>query len=44
VRENIAGLGEGAPAVIMPALAIATLTIGVNLLIDNLRGKRSRKD
>ena len=44
VRENIAGLGEGAPAVIMPALAIATLTIGVNLLIDNLRGKRARKD
>jgi peptide/nickel transport system permease protein len=37
VRENIAGLSEGAPAVLMPALAIATLTIGVNLLIDNLR-------
>ncbi len=36
VRENIGGLGEGAPAVIMPALAIATLTIAVNLLIDNL--------
>lgn len=40
VRENIAGLSEGAPAVLMPALAIATLTIGVNLLIDNLRGSR----
>ncbi|MFL9925405.1 ABC transporter permease [Herbaspirillum lusitanum] len=40
VRENISGLGQGAPAVLMPALAIATLTIGVNLLIDNLRGKR----
>ncbi|MYM91029.1 ABC transporter permease subunit [Rugamonas sp. FT82W] len=39
VRENIGGLSEGAPAVLMPALAIATLTIGVNLLIDNLRGK-----
>jgi peptide/nickel transport system permease protein len=36
VRENIGGLGEGAPAVIMPAFAIATLTIAVNLLIDNL--------
>jgi len=36
VRENISGLGEGAPAVVMPALAIAMLTIGVNLLIDNL--------
>lgn len=43
VRENISGLAEGAPAVIMPALAIATLTIGVNLLIDSLprRGARA---
>lgn len=40
VRENISGLAEGAPAVIMPAIAIATLTIGVNLLIDNLPGRR----
>jgi peptide/nickel transport system permease protein len=38
VRENISGLGEAAPAIIMPALAIATLTIGVNLLIDSLAG------
>jgi peptide/nickel transport system permease protein len=44
VRENISGLGEGALAVIMPALAIASLTIGVNLLIDNLRGKRAAKE
>ncbi|WCN13732.1 ABC transporter permease subunit [Marinomonas mediterranea] len=36
VRENILALGEGAPAVIAPAVAIATLTIGVNLLIDSL--------
>ena len=36
VRENIGGLPEGAPAVLMPALAIASLTIGVNLLIDSL--------
>jgi peptide/nickel transport system permease protein len=36
VRENIEGLAYGAPAVIMPALAIASLTIGVNLLIDSL--------
>jgi peptide/nickel transport system permease protein len=40
VRENIGGLGEGAPAVIMPAFAIATLTIAVNLLIDNLPSRR----
>jgi peptide/nickel transport system permease protein len=42
VRENIGGLSEGAPAVLMPALAIATLTIGVNLRIDNLRGRRGK--
>lgn len=42
VRENIGGLSEGAPAVLMPALAIATLTIGVNLLIDNLRGRHGK--
>lgn len=42
VRENIGGLSEGAPAVLMPAVAIATLTIGMNLLIDNLR-RRNRK-
>jgi len=43
VRENTSGLGDGAPAVLMPALAIATLTIGVNLFIDGLprRGRRS---
>jgi peptide/nickel transport system permease protein len=40
VRENLGGLPEGAPAVLMPALAIATLTIGVNLVIDNLPGLR----
>ncbi|WP_253626043.1 MULTISPECIES: ABC transporter permease [unclassified Bradyrhizobium] len=36
IRENIGGLADGALAVVMPAVAIATLTIGVNLLIDNL--------
>ncbi|AYA64828.1 ABC transporter permease [Alteromonas sp. RKMC-009] len=38
VRENISGLAEGAPAVIVPALAIATITIAVNLFIDSFRG------
>lgn len=41
VRENITGLADGALAVVMPAAAIATLTIGVNLLIDNLPGRWS---
>ncbi|MFC3444146.1 ABC transporter permease [Sphingobium rhizovicinum] len=46
VRENISGLGEGALAILAPAIAIATLTVGVNLLIDAIgvsgagRGKR----
>lgn len=42
VRENISGLGEAALAIIVPALAIATLTIGVNLAIDNLSGRGQR--
>lgn len=40
VRENLSGLPEGAPAVLMPALAIASLTIGMNLLVDNLPQRR----
>ncbi|RVU15639.1 ABC transporter permease [Methylobacterium oryzihabitans] len=36
VRENIGGLPFGAPAVVVPSLAIASLTISVNMLIDNL--------
>lgn len=42
VRENIIGLSEGAPAVIVPAIAIATLTIGVNMAIDSLVGRKRR--
>ena len=37
VRENISGLAFAAPAVLIPALAIASLTIGVNLVIDSLQ-------
>ncbi|OLP46412.1 ABC transporter permease [Rhizobium oryziradicis] len=36
VRENIDGLPFAAPAVIVPCLAIASLTIAINLFIDNL--------
>jgi peptide/nickel transport system permease protein len=39
VRENIEGLSLGAPAVIFPSIAIATLTISVNMFIDNLPTK-----
>lgn len=43
VRENMTGLGEGTPVVIFPAVAIAMLTIGVNLFVDGLprRGLRA---
>lgn len=40
VRENIGGLSQGALAVVAPALAIGTLTIGANLLIDSLSNSR----
>ena len=43
VRENIGGLNQGAPAIVIPALAIGTLTIGVNLFIDWLSSRRSRR-
>ena len=39
VRENLDGLSQGAPAVIVPAIAIAILTVSVNLLIDSLPGR-----
>jgi peptide/nickel transport system permease protein len=40
VRENLQGFVFGAPAVVAPALAIASLTIAVNLIIDNLQMQR----
>ncbi|QQX56136.1 ABC transporter permease [Pseudomonas chlororaphis] len=43
VRENIGGLNQGAPAIVIPALAIGTLTIGVNLFIDRISSRRSRR-
>jgi peptide/nickel transport system permease protein len=42
VRENIEGVFDAAPAVIAPAIAIATLTIAVNLMIDGLGGRQAR--
>ena len=39
VRENIEGLSLAAPAVIFPCIAIASLTISVNMFIDNLPKK-----
>ena len=36
VKENLPGLIYGAVAPIMPALAIATLTISVNMIVDDI--------
>ncbi|MGJ7503434.1 ABC transporter permease [Variovorax sp. ZT5P49] len=43
VRENIGALAMGGASVIVPALAIASLTIAVNLVIDNLPGGAARE-
>lgn len=43
VRENIEVLAEGGAAVIAPSIAIASLTIAVNLVIDNLPGRAARE-
>jgi len=36
VRENLSGLPYGAIAPLVPALAIATLTIAINLIVDDV--------
>ncbi len=43
VRENLGALWEGGMAVIAPALAIASLTMAVNLVVDALPGRNARK-
>ena len=43
VRENIETLAAGGAAVIAPSIAIASLTIAVNLVIDNLPGRAARE-
>lgn len=42
VRENIGALPDAGASVIAPALAIASLTIAVNLVIDSLPGRAER--
>ncbi|MGV8924438.1 MAG: ABC transporter permease [Ewingella sp.] len=41
VHENLQALFDGSPAVLVPALAIASLTIGVSLFIDSLQSRRA---
>ena len=36
VRENLAGLPYGAIAPLVPAMAIATLTVAINLIVDDV--------
>lgn len=43
VRENLQGLGYGSYAAIWPALAIATLTIAVNLIVDDISASAGGK-
>ena len=43
VRENIGALAMGGASVIVPALAIASLTIAVNIVIDNMPGRAARE-
>ena len=43
VRENIGALAEAGASVIAPSAAIASLTIAVNLVIDNLPGRAARE-
>ena len=43
VRENLQGLGYGSFAAIWPALAIATLTIAVNLIVDDISASAGGK-
>ncbi len=43
VRENLGALWQGGMAVVAPALAIASLTMAVNLVVDALPGRDARK-
>ena len=42
VRENITGLTNGSLTSIYPALAIASLTIGLNLMVDDYTAHSGR--
>ncbi len=44
VRENIGALPLGGVSVLSPSFALASLTIAVNLLIDNLPGRVAGQD
>jgi peptide/nickel transport system permease protein len=43
VRENLAGLAYGSAAAFVPAAAIASLTIGINLIVDDFSAQRGQE-
>jgi peptide/nickel transport system permease protein len=42
VRENLIGLSRWSPALLAPTLAIASLTIAINLVVDDISGRKSQ--
>lgn len=43
VQENRGGLVYGSPAAFVPAAAIATLAIGINLIVDDFSAQRGQE-
>ena len=43
VRENLGGLYSGAPALILPAIAIGLFTIGINVIVDWMSSQSGRQ-
>ncbi len=43
VRENLGGLVYGSPAAFVPAAAIASLTVGINLIVDDFSAQRGQE-
>lgn len=42
VRENLDGLGYGSAAILAPAAAIASLTVAINLIVDDFSAQRGQ--
>jgi peptide/nickel transport system permease protein len=43
VRENLPGLIDGSAAAFVPAAAIASLTVGINLIVDDFSAQRGQE-
>jgi peptide/nickel transport system permease protein len=43
VRENLGGLVYGSAAAFVPAAAIASLTVGINLIVDDFSAQRGQE-